>query len=149
MRRCSRCLRLTVVATSITGQTAKKHSLPLIVRLSQREVQDEVVVEFRSIICALRQDTLLDVAAAITALLATVCDLELRFAQYEDYPSALWKLTRRFNPVGWPSECKTFVQTPSTDSTSASAYHFRSLRWSQGRRRARCVSSPRSAYKRP
>ena len=112
LRRCSLCLRLTAVATSITGQTAKKHSLPLIVRLSQREVQDEVAVEFRSIICALHEDTLLDVAAAITALLATVCDLELRFAQYEDYPSALWKLTRRFNPVGWPSECLTFVQTP-------------------------------------
>jgi hypothetical protein len=75
-------------------------------------VQNEVAVEFRSIICALHEDTLLDVAAAVIALLAIVCDLELRFAQCEDYPSALWKLTRRFNPIGWPSECLTFAQTP-------------------------------------
>ena len=112
LRRCSLRLRLTAVATSIMGQTATKHPLPLLVWLARREVQDEVAVKLRSIICALHEDTMLDVAAAITALLATVCDLELKFAQYEDYPSALWKLTRRFNPNGWPSECLTFAQTP-------------------------------------
>ena len=73
MRRCSLCLKLIVVATALAGQTAMEHPLPLIVRLSQRVVQEEVAVVFRSIICSLHEGPRLDVAAAITALLATVC----------------------------------------------------------------------------
>ena len=102
LRRCSLRLQLTAVATSVTGHTKMEHPLPLVVRLAQRAVQEGVAVVFRRIICALHEDTGLDVAAAVTAILATVCDVELRFAQHEGYPSARWKVNRKFNPSGWP-----------------------------------------------
>ena len=37
----------------------------------------------------------------MTALLATASDLELRFGQYEAYPSALWRVCRSFNELGY------------------------------------------------
>ena len=40
-------------------------------------------------------------------------DLELRFAQYEGYPSGLRMLSRKFNPSGWLSEGLAFIQAPS------------------------------------
>ena len=109
LRRCSLCLQLTGIATSITGQTAAPRAVPLLVRLGQRAVQTAVSARLRELLVSLHEDPELDKAAALTSLLATAADIELRFAQYEGYPTALWKVTAAFNPEGYPQAALDFI----------------------------------------
>ena len=109
----------------------------------------EVAVVFRRLLCALHEDPGLDVAAAVTAILATVCDLELRLAQYEGYPCALWKLTRKLNPRGWPSDCLTFLPAPSHQLDVGLSLALQKLAMVAGSEAGGCAFSPRSLSPRP
>ena len=96
LRRTSLCLQLIGLATSVTGQTVEeRHELPLAVRLARGEIDELVESRLRWLLVRLHYDPSVNAVAAWIALLATAFDLHLRFAQFREYPFAVWELTRR------------------------------------------------------
>ena len=93
-------MQLTGIATTITGTTANAQD-PMLVRLARGDVQQQVCVALGKQLVSLHLDGSLCVAAAVTALFGTAADLIDRFHQYMLYPSALWRLSRRYNPTGY------------------------------------------------
>ena len=109
LRRTCLCLQLTGIATSITGQTVIGQD-PMLVRLGRAEVQEKVC-ERLSLICKhLHLDSQLDAGAATGALLATACEICLRFAQYLQYPVRLWRLCRLYNPRSFRTDIMDFLR---------------------------------------
>jgi hypothetical protein len=114
LRKASLCLQLTLHAVSMTAQTVAKEqeSRPLIVRLSQGEVQKHTSAHLARLAPLLQNDPDLDVLDAILALWTTEGHIVIRFAIYQAYPYLLWKLVRKFNPIGYALEIQEFLAVP-------------------------------------
>jgi len=87
---------------------------PTLVRIGRGLVTSRCTQQFRLIVGRLHLGADLDVPAALTTLLHTVCDIILRFAQYTGYPFRLWRLVARWND-GYLSEIRTFLATAEAD----------------------------------
>ena len=94
------CLRLTSLATSITGQKNRRGDrdsavdaqagvrVPLMVRLARGDVSERTARELTSILQALRHDATVAprLGEVVTRLLMTAGQVILRFSQYEGTP---------------------------------------------------------------
>jgi hypothetical protein len=107
------CLRLTSLATSITGQKNRRGDrdsavdaqagvrVPLMVRLARGDVSERTARELTSILQALRHDATLTprLGEVVTRLLMTAGQVILRFSQYAEYPARAALMSRTYNPA--------------------------------------------------
>ncbi|CAK0814231.1 unnamed protein product, partial [Prorocentrum cordatum] len=112
LKRASLCLQLTGIATSISAQKQSGDREPTLVRLGRGEVQERVSARLGELIPLLAQDACLDCAGALADLLRTASHVVGRFDEYQTYPTELWRLTKRYNPDGYPTAAKSFLKEP-------------------------------------
>ena len=126
LRRACLCLRLTDVVLNITAQkhrarddTVKKRKqesggevdqLPTIVRLGMGEVERATINELTDIVPSICHDPALDVNETLHSLFVTTAHTIMRFAEYAGFPTSLWRLSERFNPVGCSVACERFLE---------------------------------------
>lgn len=104
-------LRLTMLATSITAQKPKPGTErePTIVRSAKAEVQIRTSKELQDILGCLHLDPELDMTDSVSSLFTTMGHICIRFRVYLQYPSALWKICRRFNADGYLTGIEEFL----------------------------------------
>ena len=114
------CLRLTSLATSITGQKNRRTSgeapemdvrEPLLVRLARGDVTQRAALELTCIFRALRHDAALTprLGEVVTRLLTTAGQIVLRFSQYAEYPARVVLMSRTYNPDAYYQEVLRFL----------------------------------------
>jgi hypothetical protein len=117
------CLRLTSLATSITGQKNRRGDrdsavdaqagvrVPLMVRLARGDVSERTARELTSILQALRHDATLTprLGEVVTRLLMTAGQVILRFSQYAEYPARAALMSRTYNPAALYQEVLRFL----------------------------------------
>ena len=114
------CLRLTSLATSITGQKNRRCSSdsaqaevrdPLLVRLARGDVSERVARELTCILRALCHDAALTprLGEVVTRLLTTAGQVVLRFSQYAEYPARAVLMSRKYNPGTYYQEVMRFL----------------------------------------
>jgi len=106
LRRACLCLRLTLFAVSLTAQKSSidKPREPIMVRLGRGEVETRTATLFTEIVRSLPNDPELDRDDALCGLLLTQAHTVIRFNQHRRLLAQVWKLTRKFNPVGYAAE---------------------------------------------
>ena len=116
------CLRLTSLATSITGQKNRRGAsdsavdaqagvcVPLMVRLARGDVSERTARELTSILQALRHDATLTprLGEVVTRLFTTAGQVILRFSQYAEYPARASLMSRAYNPATYYEEIMCF-----------------------------------------
>ena len=90
-----------MIGTSITAQKASADNgrLPTLVRLAKGEIQERASLQLQQIV-QLHCDTHLDSSRALLRLLDTLACMVIRFNAFKDFPTALWRLTRKWNVEG-------------------------------------------------
>ena len=111
------CLQLTQFATNISSQ--KRDSFqqqvqvePTLVRLGRGEVQLRTSELLSSLLGRLHEDSALDLVQAVDSLLLTQIHIVARYNALCQYPTALWRLCKRFNPSEYLTSCEKFLQHP-------------------------------------
>ena len=119
LREAALCLRLTLHAINITAQKrttpAGACRLPTLVRLGQSEVQRAASETLRDLLPRLHLDPQLDVSNAFWRLLVTQSHLVIRFREFLEYPTRLWRLCRRFNPDGYGYNVEMFLSAKTEE----------------------------------
>ncbi|CAK0899812.1 unnamed protein product [Prorocentrum cordatum] len=111
------CLRVALYATCLTAQSADLEGRPpLVARLGDGEVQAKTTQDLAEMLPLLGSDPELDVADAVKALLTTQTHIHIRFSSFNGYPSRLWKLCRKYNPVSYSSAIEDAVSHPVVKS---------------------------------
>ena len=109
------CLRLTSLATSITGQKNRRGSSddaqaetrgPLLIRLARGDVTERTARELTCILRALDNGAALTprLGEVIARLLTTTGQVVLRFSQYAEYPARAVLLSRKYHPDAYYQE---------------------------------------------
>ena len=112
VRRQCLCLRLTWYASSLTAQKRKEphnDKEPMLVRLGRGHVQAKTSALLVDIVSRLSDDSFLQITETLLALLLTEAHLVIRFDMYSRYPTALWRLCRKFNLQSYAAEILDFV----------------------------------------
>ena len=144
------CLRLTGLATSITGQksritrpgeTDSVDRSPLMVRLAQGAVTERVAGELSSILGALHHDAVLapQLGVVVTRLLITAGHVVLRFKQYTEYPCRAILMSKKWNPDGFHQEILRFLAAREEELDTGYSVVLRKEALASGRP---CGSSP-------
>eukprot|EP00959_Pyramimonas_sp_CCMP1952_P044708 934041-Pyramimonas_sp.AAC.1 len=87
----------------MSSQKAKADREPTSVRLAKGCVQERVSSRLAELLELLPLDPQLDQQGAIADLLRTASHICIRYDEYKSYPTALWKLSRRYNPDEYPT----------------------------------------------
>jgi hypothetical protein len=110
LRKATLCLRVSMAAVSITAKKpTEEGAVPTLVRLGKGDVQAETSKLTQEIISLLRNDPALDTLDTLIAFLTTQGHINIRFQIYLEYPTMLWKLTKKFNRTGYMQE---FLEEP-------------------------------------
>ncbi len=135
------CLRLTAIATSMTGRkfpngrSSGSGSAPMLVQLARGDIVQRTGRELASILAHLDHDEKLKphLGEVVERLLITQGHLVVRFRRYQTYPTRLSLLCARFNPTTHASEAAAFLHSrePQRDIGYSSVL-FREA-WSMGR----------------
>ena len=110
------CLRLTDTCLNVSATQPDEWSLaqgavtPTLVRLGRGDVQRKVSEALGDMLRSLQQDPDLDIVRAVHGLLLTVCHTMARYCAYNEYPIALWRLCREFNPDEYQLACRRFLE---------------------------------------
>ena len=109
------CLQLTEYATNLSAQKQddflKRGQVePTLVRLGQGVVQERTSLRLSELLKNLDGDSELPVLTALESLLLTEMHLVARFNSFYSYPTALWRLSRRFNPTEYTTACTRFLK---------------------------------------
>ena len=107
LRRTCLALQLVGHVTAICGQMGKGE--PLLVRLSKGAVQRAVAEDLGRLLGSLHLDPQLDLAGAVSLLVATSVEVVLRFDQYSVWPGAGWRLCQKYNQEGYMVACVEFL----------------------------------------
>lgn len=108
------CLQLTSHCTSMTAKKSKSaEDVPTLVKLGRGEVQAHTFLHMKTVLSTLHVDAALNIDDAVFGLVHTECCIVVRFAEYLEFPTMLWSLTKRFNPAGYQAACLSFLQTPA------------------------------------
>ena len=97
------------MVTSITAQKRTQADRPMLVRLGQREPEIASSDECCKILRALPNDPKLNQDQANAHTMATESYLIARFSMYQEWPSEVWTLSKRFNPSGYPGAMVRFL----------------------------------------
>ena len=103
------CLRLTLFAVSLSSKKAAADEVPTLVLLGQKNVQRRTKALLCELVPQLSADPALDLDQAVPALLVTEGHIFLRYDEYCEFPTELWRLTRRWNPHGYCQACEKFL----------------------------------------
>ena len=111
------CLQLTQFATNISSQKRNNFQRemqvePTLVRLGRGEVQVRTSELLSSLLVRLHEDSALDIVQAVDSLLLTQIHIVARYNALYQYPTALWRLCKRFNPNEFLTSCEKFLQHP-------------------------------------
>eukprot|EP00435_Cladocopium_sp_Y103_P041656 s237_g11.t1 len=112
------CLALTDTTLSITAQKPEAREGvvrdPTIVRLSRGEAQTKASETLLQILNNSRLDGTLDMTDVLSGLLTTHGHIVARFAEYFQFPFALWKLTAQYNSGGQIASIESFLDLSET-----------------------------------
>eukprot|EP00959_Pyramimonas_sp_CCMP1952_P233168 4872768-Pyramimonas_sp.AAC.1 len=81
---------------------------PLLVELGSGRLQEQAGRTLVNIVPHIPFDPVLPQLRALTSMLATMGNLVARLSVYQEYPTALYKLSQSFNPPQWSRECLAF-----------------------------------------
>lgn len=114
LRRTSMCLQLIDHTMSLCSQLPGDGD-PVLVRLSKGVVDQRITEDLVRLMSDFYLDPALDATTAVPALLGTALDVWLRFSQYQAWPYAMWKLTKKFNPDNYVGACLDFLNMKDDD----------------------------------
>ena len=109
-------LRLTAISLNISATQPDEWTLaqggatPTLVRLGRGDVQRKVSEALGDMLRSLQQDPDLDIVNAVHGLLLIACHTMARYCAYNEYPIALWRLCREFNPHDYQLACRRFLE---------------------------------------
>ncbi|CAK0828358.1 unnamed protein product [Prorocentrum cordatum] len=117
------CLRVTMIAVNITAQKPKgqdqdisdageDRSAPTLVRLGRKEVQRKTRAMLLSLLPSLKGDEKLDANVALLSLVSTQLHIEERFAEFQNYPGCLWRMTKKWNGDDASPFAEAFLEVP-------------------------------------
>ncbi len=134
------CLRLTRIATSLTGRTASGRSsgsepeFPLLVQLARGDVSRRTGRELSSILECLVHDELLRQHGGhvVERLLSTQGQIVLRFRKYQCFPTRVALLSRKCNPRTYYSEIVHFLTCSEDALDTGYSLDLRREAWRRG-----------------
>ena len=151
------CLRITSVATSITGQkyfasgassegdgrssgsqgdgrSSGSRGHPLLVKLARGDLASRTDCELRCILQNLHKDAELGphLALVILRLLVTQGQVVLRFSQYRSFPGRIVLLSKHFNPDGCYYEALHILQCDVSELDRGFSLPLRQEAWDSG-----------------
>jgi len=124
LRRACLCLRLTDVGVNLTASkhrrrdgvpkktgsgAAAEAQLPTMVRLGKGEVQRLTIQELARIVPLLHHDADLNLKEAVLALFVTMTHVLIRFDTFLQFPTSVWLLSEKYNPVGYVEQIERFL----------------------------------------
>ena len=111
LRQAAICLRLTEHALNLTAKKPSKGP-PTLVRLGRGDVQHMVSADISAMVPLLRADPTISLRDTIVGILATGAHIIIRFKQYLEYPTKVWRMVQIYNPTGFAASIEEFVETP-------------------------------------
>jgi hypothetical protein len=104
------CLQLTSYCTSLVAQQRREGAGAVLVKLARGEVQQKAgQMVSQQLLPRILDDAELPASRALEAILLTLGHLVGRFAQYQRYPTLLFRLCKKLNPMNWMSACVAFL----------------------------------------
>ncbi len=132
------CLRLTAIATSMTGRKfpngRSSGSAPLLVQLARGDILQRTGRELASILAHLDRDESLKphLGGVVERLLITQGQLVVRFRRYKTYPSRLALLCVKFNPTTHTNEAVSFLHSSASERDAGYSSLLFEEAWSAG-----------------
>ena len=115
VRKSALCLRLAQFACNLSSKKNTGNGQPTLVRLALGEVQRRTSELLQEMLPLLDADPVLDVNSTFLGLLVTEAHIIIRYSQYRRYPNRICLMCAVYNPLGYPDEIETFLQTPDLD----------------------------------
>ncbi len=135
----SLCLRLTRIATSLTGRTASGRSSGsepefMLVQLARGVVSRRTGRELSGILACLVHDELLwpHGGHVVERLLSTQGQIVLRFRKYQCFPTRVALLSRQCNPLTYYSEIVHFLNCSEDALDAGYSLDLRREAWQRG-----------------
>ena len=113
LRKAVLCLRLTQHALNLSSKKALAEApdVPALVQLGRGVVQARTSAQLYTLIRLLPKDESLDLLATLVALFTTELHIIIRYDQYLQYPTKLWKISKKYNPHEYASAAQDLVET--------------------------------------